>query len=219
MSANTFNRVEKKFILNQEQYLNIKRDLESKYNQDVLISGHEEYNISNIYYDTYENLIIKKSISKPVSKQKLRLRAYGTVTSGSMIFLELKRKINGYVNKRRTLISLDDLHELIDHNQLPEIKEYHNLQVLKEILYFIKQYDLKPSLYLYYERETYTTNDKGGLRITFDKNITTRRYDLDITKGIFGQHLLDDDLYVLEIKTNSNIPLWLNDLLNKNHVY
>jgi|AntAceMinimDraft_18_1070375.scaffolds.fasta_scaffold01613_3 SPX domain protein involved in polyphosphate accumulation len=220
MSDMTFNRVEKKYILNKTQYENVRTYLDNSISHDnESLSFHETYSISNIYYDTEDNILIKKSVSKPKFKEKLRLRAYGDVSKDSVIFLELKKKINGYVNKRRTKISLKDVDDLIKYQELPDIEDYHNEQVLKEILYFTKQYKLKPSLYLYYEREVYSTDDKKGLRLTFDKNITTRRYSVDLTKGHNGKHLLNDDYYVLEIKTNQNMPYWLNQLLSEFKIY
>lgn len=220
MNNDTFNRVEKKYILNKSQYDAIKTYLES----DLIdaadeLGYHESYNVSNIYYDTEDNLIIKKSISKPAFKQKLRLRAYGNISEDSIIFIELKKKINGFVSKRRTKISLSDVSDLIENHKLPFSNDYQNKQILKEIQFFTQQYSLKPSLYLYYEREVYCNPNKTGLRITFDKNITTRRYNLDLTKGNSGKHLLDEDTYVLEIKTNRNLPYWLNQLLNENKIY
>lgn len=218
MTPQTFNRIEKKYIINKFQYDALKKALDLQFKQDEGIGLHESYHIANIYYDTDDNLIIKKSVSKPFFKQKLRVRAYGTVRDDSMIFLELKRKYDGYVNKRRTMVSVNEAYDMIENHKLPEIKEYHNLQVLKEILHYIKQYQLKPSLYLFYERECYASLDNEQLRITFDTNILTRRDELDIRKE-YGEHLLNDDLYIMEIKTNRNFPLWLNRLLNQNHIY
>lgn len=219
MSDMTFNRVEKKYILNKTQYENLKTYLDESITHDKdTLSFHESYSISNIYYDTEDNILIKKSVSKPKFKQKLRLRAYGNVSEDSVIFLELKKKINGYVNKRRTQIALSQVNDLIVNQELPHLEAYHNEQVLKEILYFAKQYKLEPSLYLYYEREVYSTEDRKGLRITFDRNITTRRYSVDLTKGHDGNHLLED-YYVLEIKTNQNMPYWLNQTLNELKIF
>jgi len=216
----SFNRVEKKYLLNKIQYDNIKSYLDDCLDhQNENLTFHEFYTISNIYYDTDDNLLIKKSVSKPKFKQKLRLRAYGKVNQDSVIFIELKKKLNGYVNKRRTRIALDEVDELVEFNKLPSHKDYHNEQILREIQFFTTQYKLKPALYLYYEREVYSTQDENDLRITFDKNITTRRYDLDITKGNNGEYLLGDNYFLLEVKTNSNMPIWLNKLLNESQVF
>ena len=218
MINQTFNRIEKKFLVTLEQFEIIQLILNERLVHQEGIDSHEQYHVSNIYYDTSDHLIIKKSVSKPVFKQKLRLRAYGNITDDSLVFLELKRKINGFVNKRRSLVSVDEAEGIVSHHNLPETQTYHQTQILKEILFFAKQYHLTPQVYLYYERETYGSSDKNQLRITFDHNIITRRYDLDIKKH-YGTHLLDEDIYVMEIKTNHNYPMWLTEVLTQNNVF
>lgn len=213
----TFNRIEKKYIIDQSKYELLTRAFNQHLNDDF--KNHETYKISNVYYDTEDNLLIKKSIAKPKFKQKLRLRAYGKANDDSIIFLEIKKKINGYVNKRRTKIKVSEARDLVENNLLPDIHEYHNEQVLKEIQYFTKQYLLKPAVYLYYEREVFSSLDKDGLRITFDKNIRTRRNHVDITDLSDASLLLEGNLYVLEIKTNSNMPFWLTETLNELEIF
>ena len=51
---------------------------------------------------------IRHSISKPYYKEKLRLRSYKLPTNtNDKVFLELKKKINGIVSKRRLSLPLD----------------------------------------------------------------------------------------------------------------
>ena len=50
------------------------------------------YSISNIYYDTDDNRLIRSSIEKPVYKEKLRMRSYGTPNAHDKVFLEIKKK-------------------------------------------------------------------------------------------------------------------------------
>ncbi|MNW19369.1 VTC domain protein [compost metagenome] len=59
---------------------------------------HEFYTITNIYYDTECNTLIRNSLSKPKYKEKLRLRAYGTPNADSNVYLEIKKKVVGLVN-------------------------------------------------------------------------------------------------------------------------
>lgn len=64
------------------------------------------YQICNIYYDTIDDRLIRASIEKPVYKEKLRLRSYGTPDMNDNVFVEIKKKYNGIVNKRRTSMTL-----------------------------------------------------------------------------------------------------------------
>lgn len=72
------------------------------------------YSICNIYYDTDDNRLIRSSIEKPVYKEKLRMRSYGTPCGEDKVFLEIKKKYNGIVNKRRTSIVLKDAYKYME---------------------------------------------------------------------------------------------------------
>ena len=88
-----------------------------------------------------------------------------------------------------------------------------NPQVLKEIAYFLQIYDLQPKVYLAYDRVAYFEKGNDSLRISFDTNIRSRRYDLSLDAGDYGEPLLGDDVYLMEIKTDLAKPLWLTKML------
>ncbi|HPJ23271.1 MAG TPA: polyphosphate polymerase domain-containing protein [Bacillota bacterium] len=218
MSSNNLNRLENKYVINKAQYDNIKKSIEPFMTMDA----HYDqcmYHISNIYYDTEQNLIIKKSVSKPVFKEKLRLRGYGEIKCDDLLYLEIKKKVSGYVSKRRTKILQEEVDLMIDNHEMPKIEKYHHPQVLKEIFYYIEKYNVKPAIFLSYDREAYFAIDNQDLRLTFDFHIITRRDHLNLCQGNLGKKLLSDDYCVMEIKTNQNFPYWLIEILNKNKVY
>ena len=218
MSQENLNRLENKYVITRKQYEQIKNSIEPHMHRDAHYIN-DTYHISNIYYDTAQNLVIKKSVSKPVFKEKLRLRGYGDIDCDHLLFFEIKKKVNGYVSKRRTKITQSEVDQMVLQHQMPRIMSYHHPQVMKEILYYIEKYNVKPALFLSYDREAYYANDNPDLRLTFDSHIITRREELDLCKGDYGKRLLDENYFVMEIKTNQNIPVWLIDILNQNHVY
>lgn len=77
-----------------------------------------------------------------------------------------------------------------------------NRQVFREINYFCHTYNLVPKVYLSYERRAYFEKNDGDFRVTFDKNITTRREDVRLESGSYGQQLLPENTYLMEIKIN-----------------
>ena len=95
------------------------------------------------------------------------------------------------------------------------IKEYMNLQVIRELEYFLKIYNLSPKVYLAYDRIAYFEKDNKDLRISFDMNIRSRRYDLALELGDYGENLLPDGMYLMEIKTSLAKPLWLTHALTE----
>ena len=60
-----------------------------------------ESTISNIYYDTPDFRLIRRSLDRPAYKEKLRLRTYRTPGADTEAFVEIKKKYDHIVYKRR----------------------------------------------------------------------------------------------------------------------
>ena len=72
MAVETFNRYEHKYLLNEQTYKKVISALKSHIKADSHNNDSKPYTISNIYYDTDEDYLIRTSISKPEYKEKLR---------------------------------------------------------------------------------------------------------------------------------------------------
>ena len=57
--------------------------------------------IRNLYLDTPDFRLIRRSLEKPVYKEKLRVRSYGRAGETEEVFVELKKKYCSMVYKRR----------------------------------------------------------------------------------------------------------------------
>lgn len=213
MAIEVFNRYEHKYLLNRKTYENVLEVMDEHMILDAHSENHIPYPIANLYYDTPDNHLIRTSLTKPCYKEKLRLRAYGVPSEKDVAFLEIKKKYNGLVDKRRTKLTLKEACAFVRTGVPPAVKEYMNPQVLKEIAYFLQIYDLQPKVYLAYDRVAYFEKGNDSLRISFDTNIRSRRYDLSLDAGDYGDPLLDDDVYLMEIKTDFAKPLWLTKML------
>lgn len=215
MAIEVFNRYEHKYLLNKETYIKIIRIMNTYMELDSYNVNHKPYTIANVYYDTDDDYLIRTSLSKPDYKEKLRLRAYGIPNKKSKVFLEIKKKYRGLVNKRRTALSLNEAYDFVRTSEMPKFKNYMNEQVLREIKYFLSVYNLKPKVYIAYDRIAYFEKGNPDLRISFDMNIRSRRYELGLDKGDYGELLLERDLYLMEIKTAMAKPLWLTKMLTE----
>jgi len=213
MSIEVFNRYEHKYLLDREKFEKVVKILDNHMVMDLHNEGHTPYTIANIYFDTPDDYLIRNSLSSPEYKEKLRLRAYGVPDENTKVFLEIKKKFNGIVNKRRTKLKLNEAYRFIESGKAPEPKNYMNSQVLHELEYFLRIYNLSPKLYLAYDRIAYFEKDNMDLRISFDMNIRSRRYDLALEKGDYGERILPDNIYLMEIKTSLTKPLWLTHML------
>ncbi len=219
MAKEVFSRFEVKYAINTA-----KKDILIAALQEYMVAdkynvGGNPYTICNIYYDTDDNYLIQKSVSKPVYKEKLRLRGYGVPNPGDLVFLEIKKKYKGVVNKRRTRLELEEAMRFTLSGEIPEQKPYINSQVMNEIKYFMSIYDLKPKLYLAYDRLAFFDKNDSEFRVSFDTNIRTRRYDLRLDAGDYGEKMFDDDVWLMEVKINKNLPLWFTRLLDENEIY
>jgi len=220
MTISTFKRYEKKFLLNETQYQAIFPILLQHMCLDKFCKDEQEYTICNVYYDTDHSSIIRHSLSKPYYKEKLRLRSYSLINSPNCkVFLELKKKIGGIVTKRRAVLTLSEAYDFLEHGTRPQKCDYLDAQVLNEIAYFLKNNPVKPTAYISYDRKALFGRDDSDFRITFDHNIITRRDDVNIEKGRFGEYLLPPDQYLMEVKVANAFPVWLANLLSENQIY
>lgn len=210
MSKNIFQRTEKKYKLTQDQYQAFLAKTKSFITEDQF----GLHTISNIYYDTTNYELIRHSIEKPKYKEKFRVRAYGTVSEQSPVFLEIKKKVNGVVYKRRVSLLHKQAKRYLEKRIVPDSGN----QIIREINYLFQFYEPVPKLYLAYDRTAYIGSDDPQLRITIDQNIRSRDYDLDLTLGDYGSKL-DEDFYLMEIKVDLAYPVWLARVLSELQIY
>ena len=215
MAIEVFNRYEHKYLLNKNIYEKVLDIMDEHMIIDYHNKNRTPYTIANIYYDTPDDYLIRNSLSRPVYKEKLRLRSYGIPDLDSKVFLEIKKKFKGIVNKRRTKLTLSEAYEFLNTKQAPEIKDYMNCQVVRELEYFLNIYNLSPKLFLAYDRIAYFEKDNSDLRISFDMNIRSRRENLRLEAGAWGNNLLKNDCILMEIKTSLAKPLWLTGMLTE----
>lgn len=202
-----FRRVEKKFLLNKSQYLKMK-ELMANYMQE---DKYGKSTICNIYFDTDQYDLIRHSITKPYYKDKVRLRSYNIPNKDSRVYLEIKRKCDEVVGKRRIEIKLENFYDYI---YTDEPFKTSNPQIENELYYYFNFYNLKPAMYVSYEREAFYQKDNMDFRATFDSNILARNYDLKLEKGSYGERILPKNQYILELKTLGAMPLWMVKILN-----
>lgn len=208
----TFKRYELKYLVNPNQYSLLIKGLE-KY---MTVDKYGRTTICNIYMDTSSYELIRRSIEKPVYKEKLRIRTYGVPDRTTAAFVELKKKYKKMVYKRRVNTSYEDAYQWII-NQKETTKEG---QIVEEIQWFCKLYqELVPSMVLCYERVAMYGKEDPNLRITFDDHIRWRCDDLTLYSGTEGRYLLQEGEHLMEIKIANSMPLWLVELLDQLSIY
>lgn len=110
---------------------------------------------------------------------------------------------------------MDEVNKYLEKGVVPN----NNTQIFKEVDYCFKKYNLKPSIYISYERYSYCGKDNKDFRITFDTNILSREYDLTLDKGDYGTSLLDENMYIMEVKCIGGMPIWFSNILAEMKIY
>ena len=208
---NVMKRVEMKYILNKTQLAFLKEALLSH----MQIDEYGQTSIASIYYDTPNYRLIRESIEKPAFKEKLRLRSYGLNKDNNDVYLELKRKAQGIVYKRRLSLKEESVNEFFNYQK--ELDQDN--QIARELMQFRNAYKtIVPKIMIIYDRVAYKEIG-GDLRLTIDENPRYRLDHLDLHTSMEGIPLLEEGSAILEIKVQERIPLWLVSILSKGKIY
>lgn len=201
-----FKRFELKYLLTAEQYRAARSAVESRLSPDAF----GKTTIQSLYYDTPDDRLVRSSIEKPVFKEKLRLRAYGLSDDDKNIYVEMKRKYDDVVYKRRLACTEREAERMMSGGS--------ESQIGRELDYFFKFYGvLSPKILILYDREAFF--DSGSdLRVTFDQNVRYRKDNLNLHTSLDGEKLLPNGTVLMEIKSGTAFPLWLCDMLCKEKI-
>lgn len=203
----SFKRYEKKYMLTTNQLAQMISCM-GKY---MRADEYGQYAICNIYYDTDDFRLIRVSLEKPVYKEKIRMRSYGVPDDQDEVFIELKKKYNSVVYKRRAVMKAANAVSYIHDGATPE----HEDQICHEIDWFMQSYHPTPKVFIAYDRTAFAGLDNPDLRITFDTNLRWRDSELDLRAGDYGSPLLSPDQILMEIKIPGTTPVWLAHLLSE----
>ena len=177
MDQHVFKRYEKKFVLTYAQYDGLLKSIMRHMRFDPFCLGQKTYHLRNVYFDTPDHQLISISLLKPDFKEKLRIRKYGVQGDGTnLVFLEVKRKIQGVVTKRRASMSLLEIDAFMNQRLIPPRDTFHAQQILKELAYMTSVYELYQAVFIEYDRLAFFDKKDPEFRVTFDQNIFTR-YD------------------------------------------
>ena len=207
-----FKRYELKYMLTTAQKERVLAGMAAH----MTLDKYGRTTIRNLYYDTDTYLLIRRSIEKPIYKEKLRMRSYHRADTDSRVFVELKKKYRHVVYKRRIPLPHQEAMAWLSGERHPASAS----QITDEIDYCLQYYGaLHPTLYLSYEREAYYADDGSDFRVTFDDTVLCRQTDLSLASEVYGTPLLPADRVLMEVKCSGGIPLWMTEILSREKLY
>ena len=222
-----FKRKEIKYLLSSEERNALLPILNTCMEPDAFAHS----SISNLYYDTPDFRMVRRSLEKPMYKEKLRLRSYGTPENTSTVFPEIKKKAMGIVYKRRISLPYQEAVSFLSGQQIASTDTCNGMtqqiastdtcdgmtqQILHELDWMLASYEnLSPRVFLSYERDSYKGVSDPSLRLTLDQDILFRTDRLDLREGAFGEAILLPDQTLMEVKISNAAPLWLAQALSE----
>ena len=174
---NIFKRYEIKYLLDPGQKAAVLQAMGPHMRPDA----YGKTTIRNLYYDTNDFRLIRRSLERPVYKEKLRLRSYTRVCPTDTVFVELKKKFDSVVYKRRIpLPEATAVAWLSGAAPCPEPG-----QISREVDYFLSFYGVPvPKAFICYDREAFYGKNAPDFRVTFYENILFRQNDLSLSADI-----------------------------------
>lgn len=193
-------RHELKLYINYTDILQLRSRLPFVAGLDENATDGKGYRVKSLYFDNYNDKVLKEKIDGVNEREKFRLRLYNNDTA--LIRLEKKSKKNGLCFKESAIITADECTRLLD-GDLSVLKENGN-QLCHELYAKMHCQLLRPKNIVDYHREAYVY-PIGNVRITLD-------YDIRASNNV--QDFLKSDpvpvpitgVYLLEVKYDSFLP-------------
>lgn len=211
MRQNSF-RNEVKYFVNQAEYLVLKQKLKKFLNSDKNSDENGDYNIRSLYFDDINETSLFEKQSGILNRKKYRLRIYNL--DKRFLKLEKKSRVGKFIQKDSLKLNYEQYEKLIN-------KDYDFLMKIDNKLAIEFYLDLKikiyrPKIVVEYIREAYILN-YNKIRITFDKHLKNSLTSIDLFSSSMPLiNSLDENYFILEIKFDNFLPIYLKSLLRIN---
>lgn len=203
----TFQRYEIKYLLTQRQQEQLLQEWAPYLVPDPFFHS----SIRNLYCDTPSDRLIRESLEKPIYKEKIRIRSYGRSSQDSPVFLELKKKYDSIVFKRRITLPLE---QALAGIEIPMLLP--DSQIGRELRSALEFYrPITPKVFLSYERDSWCGRVDGSFRVTFDRQIRYRTTQMTLDSDPRGTAILPEEQVLMEVKTSGSLPLWMVQTLSR----
>jgi len=193
-------RHELKHYINYADVLQLRSRLPFVASLDKNAVNGKGYQVKSLYFDNYNDKVLKEKINGVNGREKFRLRLYNNDTS--FIRLEKKSKRDGICFKESASLTEVECRRLLDGDftVLKEKKDPLCLELYTKMHY----QQLRAKNIVIYEREAYVY-PMGNVRVTLD-------YDIRATSNIHdflepeAATIPISGVYILEVKYDNYLP-------------
>jgi hypothetical protein len=184
-----------------------------------------EYTITTIQFDTPDMSLHYAKLFEAVARFKLRVRTYG-VPGENPVYLEIKRKVRGTIVKSRAKVPFEAWGEglMRDTKLKLSFKSRGEENCFFDFVRLVRETGARPVLLVRYIRESYFGVADSYARVTFDRKLEYHPTSSWNDWGATGRWIPMDGALIqnkanafsgiiLEIKTLSDAPQWMVDLV------
>ncbi|MGN0758579.1 MAG: polyphosphate polymerase domain-containing protein [Candidatus Ventricola sp.] len=175
-------------------------------------NGNEnnEYHIRSLYFDTINDDALEEKIAGVGNRKKYRIRIYNF--SDKVIKLECKSKYGDLISKQSVSIPRELAEQLIAGD--PDGLQRMRHPLLHDVYREMRTRLLRPAVIVDYVREAYI-HQAEEVRITFDKQVRTGLYSVDLFNPQIPTYpVFDDPVEILEVKFDEFLPSYLQSILS-----
>jgi SPX domain protein involved in polyphosphate accumulation len=193
-------RHELKHYINYADVLQLRSRLPSVASVDKNAVDGKSYQIKSLYFDNYNDKVLKEKIDGVNEREKFRLRLYNN--DPSFIRLEKKSKKDSICFKESTAITEEECKRLLNGDF--EVLKEKNDPLCLELYTKMHYQQLRPKNIVLYEREAYIY-PMGNVRVTLDYDIRTSSniHDFLISEAAT---VPISGVYILEVKYDNFLP-------------
>lgn len=194
-------RHEYKHYINIGDYYLLRSKLKALMKHDPNSNENGKYFIRSLYFDNDCDKILLEKLDGIDNRDKYRIRNYNQ--SDEVIHLEKKSKRNGRCFKTSVSLTKNECKKILS-DDLEWLKESKS-ELLRELYVQMCICRMKPKTIVDYEREAYIY-EVGNIRITFDSNVRTGIYNIDIFNNNMATVPAIQDYIILEVKYDQYLP-------------
>jgi hypothetical protein len=173
------------------------------------------YPLCSLYFDSPDLHLYRQTAAGEKNRFKLRVRSYADETDAP-VFLEVKRRINDVILKRRAKLCRDAAVAVLTTGHFDGLGE-STRELLADLEFFRGHLTLaaaRPFLRIRYLREAYEGVGGDPLRITLDTDIAWSPTSIvDFRLGGDGWIQTPVPGTVLEIKFTDRYPAWVGEMI------
>jgi hypothetical protein len=183
------------------------------------IRPNKEYTVRSIYYDDKDLNAYYEKVEGIKNRNKIRIRCYNEYNHTNIAFLEIKRRLENFIDKHRSPLKFEYLEDLFYTGDIESYiiqKEPDALDNAKRFFFQINKNHMKPISLVVYDREAFFSIFDSNIRITFDKNL--RYYSFPDTASFYNESLLKSAMpkyFILEIKFYKGFSEHFQDIINR----